>query len=389
MGRKIRESNRLAPTSPDGYLYYIRIASQFGPLYKLGFTKSASVERRYLLQVNADSEVQAVFLFAHHANAYYREQQLHRHFAPTNAFGLFAASAFLPLFRNGQSELYPRDILGLDAAYTEEQGRRTIANLPNRLKKPGKFAPANWWSAGLWALLGIGQNGSGHAPAGIAKVPDDAIRVLLAWIQEQAARHGAAATPADAANPSARSEAKDRRANGAATQSRHGRRHPAAADDLGDDTGPAPLADPMLLVGLIGRRSGPHFAALARDIKPALSKAAADPVTHRAMALAWLLAEAGQVVRGHDGDDFYEAIRLTQQTGKQLSSNYQGLHDCSGLVQALLRHYGLHFADEDSWNELIKAAGEEELLVDENGVLLGDTQIVELLDKRAATAPPV
>lgn len=196
MGRYTRKADQLAPNTPDGYLYYVRVSSLLGPFYKIGYTKSKCIEQRFAFDSHHQSELEAVFLFAYHQSAYHKEQQLHTYFAQTNAFGAFSSSPFLPMFRNGQSELYPRDILGLDPEYTEEQGRRTIANLPNRYKKPGKFATANWWNTGLWMLLGVGQNGGGNHPnvnsastapdkEGEGTVPVQ-INYLLEWIREQA-----------------------------------------------------------------------------------------------------------------------------------------------------------------------------------------------------------
>ena len=109
------QSNRLRPDGNAGHLNYVRVRSRFGPLYKIGFTKSESVARRFNFKNNGDEKMlDAQFLFAYHEDAFNLEKRLHEHFSAKKAFGNFASYEHLPLYKNGQSELYPFDILGID-----------------------------------------------------------------------------------------------------------------------------------------------------------------------------------------------------------------------------------------------------------------------------------
>lgn len=123
-------STRFGPDSNAGHLYYVRVRSRFGPLYKIGFTKSASVAHRFTFKNNGDEKLlDAQFLFAYHDDAFGMEERLHTHFSSKKAFGNFASHVHLPLYQNGQSELYPVDVLGIDPEYTERQGAQTLASL--------------------------------------------------------------------------------------------------------------------------------------------------------------------------------------------------------------------------------------------------------------------
>jgi hypothetical protein len=126
-----RSSPQFIPPSAAGYLYYVRLKTSVGPLYKLGFTTRKSVYDRFALKGNGDETLlDEVYLFAHRDDAYAVEQQLHVHFADRNAFGAFASDPRMPLYQNGQSELYVDDILRLDPMFGPAQAERTRAALP-------------------------------------------------------------------------------------------------------------------------------------------------------------------------------------------------------------------------------------------------------------------
>lgn len=94
-----------------GYLYYARLNTEVGKLYKLGFTTLGSVQERLGYQGGFhDDHVEAVLLFKLFPNAYEIEQKLHGYFRHKRAFP--AQSPRLPFYGNGQSEFYMEDVLG-------------------------------------------------------------------------------------------------------------------------------------------------------------------------------------------------------------------------------------------------------------------------------------
>lgn len=125
--RHTRSTHSLVPSRTAGHLYYIRLKTNFGPLYKLGFTSMSSVYERFAYKGNGDEKlIDEVYLFAYDREAFYHEVKLHSHFGRKKAFGEFSNRIDFPLYQNGQSELYYSDILGLDSSYTEERGQQTF-----------------------------------------------------------------------------------------------------------------------------------------------------------------------------------------------------------------------------------------------------------------------
>lgn len=101
------------PKNASGYLYYVRLSTELGMLYKIGFTTLGSVQERLGYRGGRDDDlVDKVLLFKHMTDAADWEALLHRVFRKKRAF--YDDSEYLPLFRNGQSELYYEDVLGLD-----------------------------------------------------------------------------------------------------------------------------------------------------------------------------------------------------------------------------------------------------------------------------------
>lgn len=118
--REIAAEERLAPSSPAGHLYYVRLKTEFGQFYKLGFTKAGSVAERFSYGgSNYHESIDNEFLFVYLDDAYDVETRLHRHFSTKKSFGMFSAIPDMPLYRNGQGELYYADILKLDPNYTQ------------------------------------------------------------------------------------------------------------------------------------------------------------------------------------------------------------------------------------------------------------------------------
>jgi len=114
------------PASPDGNLYYVRLKTPVGTMYKLGFTKLSSVRERLAYQKSGDEQhIDKVLLFAHRPDAFTIEEQLHGYFGKKRLFGKYAAQKDRPLAGNGQSELYANDILGFDPEFSKAQEKTT------------------------------------------------------------------------------------------------------------------------------------------------------------------------------------------------------------------------------------------------------------------------
>lgn len=121
--RRIRREQaaveRLAPTNRAGNLYYIKLKTKFGPFYKLGFTKASSVVERFSYGDSTNYElIEKVLLFVPLDYGFDVEARLHNHFSTKKSFGMFSAIPNMPLYRDGQSELYFKDILGVDREYS-------------------------------------------------------------------------------------------------------------------------------------------------------------------------------------------------------------------------------------------------------------------------------
>lgn len=117
--RERAAAERLAPLNRDGHLYYVKLKTQYGPLYKLGFTKSSSVQERFSYGGSTNHElIDTELLFIHLQDAYDIEARLHAYFRRDKAFGMFSSKANMPLYKSGQGELYYKDVLKLDASYS-------------------------------------------------------------------------------------------------------------------------------------------------------------------------------------------------------------------------------------------------------------------------------
>jgi len=123
---------------PEGILYYVRLKTQFGMLYKLGFTSLESVHERLAYQRKGHEKlIDAVLFSARFDNALVLEQCLHDHFKSKSLFPV--PDRDMPLYENGQSEVYAEDILGLDGSYTEERAKAVVFAIQAwRLRRLGK-----------------------------------------------------------------------------------------------------------------------------------------------------------------------------------------------------------------------------------------------------------
>jgi hypothetical protein len=112
------------PEQQSGHLYYVRLKTSVGTMYKLGFTAMPSVHARLAYQgLGHEKMIDAVLLFHYLDDAWTVEQELHDYFRTKAIFA--TKEEHMPLFRNGQSELYRYDILGLDPLFKGSQSEAT------------------------------------------------------------------------------------------------------------------------------------------------------------------------------------------------------------------------------------------------------------------------
>jgi hypothetical protein len=116
------------PPSKAGNLYYVRLCTPVGMLYKIGFTTMGSVHERLAFRGDGtDTLIDRVLLFAHFSDASDLEQELHKLFRRSAAFCGWDEQ--MPLFANGQSELYCEDVLELDNNYSRRQSLETAEEI--------------------------------------------------------------------------------------------------------------------------------------------------------------------------------------------------------------------------------------------------------------------
>ncbi|CAN7393266.1 hypothetical protein [Variovorax sp. LjRoot178] len=116
------------PRPPSGNVYYVRLATPHGTLYKLGFTKMPSVTERLAYGgLGNERLIDKVLAFEFLEDAWDVEQDLHDHFQRQRAFGGRGKNPAWPLNGCGQTELYRDDILGIDEDVYEP---RVIERLP-------------------------------------------------------------------------------------------------------------------------------------------------------------------------------------------------------------------------------------------------------------------
>lgn len=114
----------MLPEDMEGYLYYIRLKTSKGIFYKIGFTRQKSVEDRFSYGGSKNYQlIDKVLFFKYSMYAYEYELLLHNHLCHVKALesgsfaSLFRDLSEYPLFKDGQTELYKHDVLGLDPHY--------------------------------------------------------------------------------------------------------------------------------------------------------------------------------------------------------------------------------------------------------------------------------
>jgi hypothetical protein len=118
------------PASSAGNLYYVKLKTDSGTLYKLGFTSLESVHARLSFGGAGDEKlIDKVLFFEYFEDAFDIEDRFHSLFESKAVFSKKYPKAHAPLFNNGQSELYAEDILMLDPDYSSTQAESVIRNL--------------------------------------------------------------------------------------------------------------------------------------------------------------------------------------------------------------------------------------------------------------------
>jgi len=106
----------------EGYVYYIKLRTNQGIFYKIGFTTMESVDERFSYGGSENYKlIEKVLLYKYSLYAHQIEGLLHLLFYDYRAYkrhslaNLFRDLSDHPLFKDGQSELYRHDVLGLDS----------------------------------------------------------------------------------------------------------------------------------------------------------------------------------------------------------------------------------------------------------------------------------
>lgn len=114
------------PNNPEGHVYYARLKTPQGTFYKLGYTsKSTLVERMSYGNSGDEKLIDHQFFFTFRKDAWNVEQTLLEYFDRHRVFGKFSNDPKLPLSGRGQSELFARDVLGLDEDLYKEPDEDT------------------------------------------------------------------------------------------------------------------------------------------------------------------------------------------------------------------------------------------------------------------------
>ena len=118
------------PASSAGNLYYVRLKTESGILYKLGFTSLESVHARLSYGGSGHEKlIDKVLFFEYFEDAFDIEDKFHSLFKNKAVFSKRYPKPYAPLFNNGQSELYAEDILMLDPEYSLEQAADVVRKL--------------------------------------------------------------------------------------------------------------------------------------------------------------------------------------------------------------------------------------------------------------------
>ena len=123
---KMQRLGAHVPNNKSGHLYYVRLKTEAGKFYKIGFTSMNSVDARMAYKGEGHEKlIDKTFLFHYFDDGFAVEQRFHKALRSQRMFDQFSAVSYLPLAGNGQSELYAEDVLRLDPEFTQEQSKST------------------------------------------------------------------------------------------------------------------------------------------------------------------------------------------------------------------------------------------------------------------------
>ena len=152
----------------QGHLYYVRLRTRYGRLYKIGYTSLASVEARLTHERPLSCcSIDRVLIFQYRSDAERLEQQLHGLLRHRACFTNFRGGPEFPLFQNGQSELYHTDVLSLDASFRPDQASRTNERLELQRRgiPEGSLRAAVWKKLSRWSPELPADTSTDHAVA--------------------------------------------------------------------------------------------------------------------------------------------------------------------------------------------------------------------------------
>jgi hypothetical protein len=131
------------PKDSEGYCYYIKLKTNKGTFYKIGFTTKESIEERFSYGGSDNYKlISKVLMYKYSLYAYDIEQllhnclQKHKVYNKDSFLNIFKDLSLHPFFNDGQTELYKYDVLGLDSDDTTLFGfiRRNKTDLVNKRK---------------------------------------------------------------------------------------------------------------------------------------------------------------------------------------------------------------------------------------------------------------
>lgn len=105
---------RNKPPTDAGHVYYVKLNTSHGLFYKLGFTAKETIEERFANEPDGTLSLEQVFVFGYRPDAYEIVRRLQNYFRKELAYGKRSKDPMLPLYGNGQHELFRDDVLGLD-----------------------------------------------------------------------------------------------------------------------------------------------------------------------------------------------------------------------------------------------------------------------------------
>lgn len=109
-----------------GYIYYVKLKTEIGVFYKIGFTSKDSVYKRFKDNDSEDYKlIDEVFLFKYLPNSYSIENELHGMLYNKKAFPKYSRDPLFPLSSNGQTELYYEDVLSMDKNFSSRESKNT------------------------------------------------------------------------------------------------------------------------------------------------------------------------------------------------------------------------------------------------------------------------